>query len=122
MLKNLLTYRKRKVVKIEMDRLFINVPVGDDILEDKQAKYVWYFQNLQEIANQKDEGSKEDYKNVLLCLLLRRNKLVYKVDEIVEIAVNLAETFLNDYDVEWNIEELLAELIDEDYFVELGKK
>lgn len=105
-----------------MDRLFINVPVGDDILEDKQAKYVWYFQNLQEIANQKDEGSKEDYKNVLLCLLLRRNKLVYKVDEIVEIAVNLAETFLNDYDVEWNIEELLAELIDEDYFVELGKK
>jgi len=105
-----------------MDRLFINVPVGDDILEDKQAKYVWYFQNLQDIANQKDEGSKEDYKNVLLCLLLRRNKLVYKVDEIVEIAVNLAERFLTDYDVEWDIEELLAELIDEEYFVELGQK
>ncbi|PGK52487.1 hypothetical protein CN918_32400 [Priestia megaterium] len=104
-----------------MQRLYINVPVGEDITEDETLRYPHFFSNLQSQVGEDEYGSGTHFKTTLMSYLLKRNKFIYAVEEVVELAYKLAVSMAEEAEFEeLDVEEMLLDLVEDGYFVEVG--
>jgi len=104
-----------------MQRLFVNVPIGEDIIQDESLRYPHFFSNLQAEVTEDEYGSGAHFKTTLMSYLLKRNKFIYAVEEIVELAYKLAGSMAEEAEFEeLDVEALLLELVEDGYFVELS--
>lgn len=105
-----------------MEKLYINVPAGEDVIEDATLGTPLYFETLQRLASEADYSDDSQYKTKLMSTLLKRNKLIYITDELVEIAFTVADKFYEETEIEIDVESILLELVEDGYFIELGEK
>ena len=106
-----------------MQRLFINVPIGEDILQDETLRYPHFFSKLQADVGEADYGSGAHFKTTLMSYLLKRNKFIYAVEEVVELSYKLADSMAEEAEIgELDVEELLLELVEDGYFVEVTEE